>query len=246
MRPESLPPEMKALLQAERLREGIPAEAQARLLRGLEASIMGAGAASATTGAAETLTAAAKGATLSASTLGALSLVFVAGGAIGVVLHDRIVPSTPAPLMIAAEPEPRAEVHAAANHAMRIVPALPPPVRPARAPVIAPRSPVPEPHALAQQNEPAPDLDLAEERALLAEAKASLREHRAERAMEILDRHARFPRARLAEEREALIIQALLQAGRRVDAVARAARFRDQFKGSMFWPVVDEALRSIP
>jgi hypothetical protein len=53
-------------------------------------------------------------------------------------------------------------------------------------------------------------------------------------------------RGRLAEEREALRIRALAAAGRSHDARARAAAFRARFPRSLFLPVVDQVLGSIP
>ena len=59
-----------------------------------------------------------------------------------------------------------------------------------------------------------------------------------------LEEHARdFPAGQLAEEREALAIQALAQAGRKAEAAARGSAFRARWPTSVLTPVVDAALR---
>jgi outer membrane protein assembly factor BamD (BamD/ComL family) len=66
-------------------------------------------------------------------------------------------------------------------------------------------------------------------------------------ALEALEHHAsRYPDGRLAEEREVLAIQALVGAGRRDEARARAERFRRQHPHSLFAPVAAEADDAAP
>ena len=66
---------------------------------------------------------------------------------------------------------------------------------------------------------------------------------RAHRALSATDAHAkRFPRGRLAEEREAIAVQALAAKGDRVAARARAERFRRTFPNSIFRAAVDDAV----
>jgi hypothetical protein len=88
---------------------------------------------------------------------------------------------------------------------------------------------------------------LSEERALLDGARAALGAGDGARALAITDTHQRrFARPQLAEEREAIAIQALVVAGRFDDARARAARFRDNSPDSLFAPAVEASLASIP
>jgi hypothetical protein len=61
--------------------------------------------------------------------------------------------------------------------------------------------------------------------------------------MKPLDEHAkRYPHGVLAEEREALAIQALARSGRFIDAQERAAQFRKAFPTSLMMPAVEDAL----
>ena len=68
-----------------------------------------------------------------------------------------------------------------------------------------------------------------------------------ERALTLTDEYARrFARPQLGEEREALAIQALVLAGRYVEARDRAARFEAVSPRSLFRPAVEASLSSIP
>lgn len=91
------------------------------------------------------------------------------------------------------------------------------------------------------------DQDLVRERRLIDTARSALARRDATSALAALDEHARaFPRGQLVEMREALAVQALVQAGRFDDARARAARFHQRFHGSIYDAVVDGSLASIP
>lgn len=88
---------------------------------------------------------------------------------------------------------------------------------------------------------------LAAERALLDHARRALASDGGVEALGLLDRHAkRFPRGKLAEEREALAIEALVHAGRLDEARARAADFRRKSPQSLYLEAIDVTLRSIP
>jgi outer membrane protein assembly factor BamD (BamD/ComL family) len=88
------------------------------------------------------------------------------------------------------------------------------------------------------------DDDLASERALLERARVAIGRGDATGALEALDRHsARHPAGRLAEEREVLAIQALVSAGRKDEAQARAARFHREHPSSAFGSAVDALVR---
>ncbi len=113
-----------------------------------------------------------------------------------------------------------------------------PPVAPAA--VVAAR-PVPPRHPST------PASSLSEERALLDSARSALGEGEGARALAITDAHVRrFVHPQLGEEREALAIQALVIAGRFVEARARADRFRANSPDSLFLPAVLASLASIP
>lgn len=86
---------------------------------------------------------------------------------------------------------------------------------------------------------------LAAERALLDEARRGLLHGQPGSALRALARHASsFSRGQLIEERESMWVKALVLAGRRPDAEARAASFRRRFPDSLFLPVIDAALRA--
>ncbi|HWL88075.1 MAG TPA: hypothetical protein VNO21_19870 [Polyangiaceae bacterium] len=90
----------------------------------------------------------------------------------------------------------------------------------------------------------ASESSLAAERALVETARAALARTDAAAALAVLARHAReFPNGTLAEEREALAVQALAKAGDVAKAKVRAQRFRERYPRSLFLPVVEEATR---
>jgi hypothetical protein len=94
---------------------------------------------------------------------------------------------------------------------------------------------------------PASSASLAAERALLDAARAALSQGDAQGALASTEAHARrFARPQLAEEREALAIQALVSGGRYDDARARADRFRAGWPNSLVLPAVEASLASIP
>jgi hypothetical protein len=87
----------------------------------------------------------------------------------------------------------------------------------------------------------------AAEAVLLDEARQALVAEAANRALARLDEHrARFPHGALAEEREAMRVEALVLAGRYAEARGRAAAFRARSPSSLFAATVDTALKSIP
>jgi hypothetical protein len=85
--------------------------------------------------------------------------------------------------------------------------------------------------------------DLARERALLDIARADAAQGEPARVLAVVEQHRqRFPHGRLAEEREALAIRALLSLGRRPEAEARARAFRAAYPNSFLTAVIDSAL----
>jgi outer membrane protein assembly factor BamD (BamD/ComL family) len=88
---------------------------------------------------------------------------------------------------------------------------------------------------------------LSAERAILDNARTALARGDSARAVALTDEHARqFGRPSLAEEREAIAVQALVIQGRYIDARARASRFRAAYPNSLFLPAVDSSVASIP
>jgi hypothetical protein len=88
---------------------------------------------------------------------------------------------------------------------------------------------------------------LEAERRLLDDARAALVAEIPDRALENLAAHrSRFPKAILAEERDALEIQALVRAGRYREARDRARAFGDRWPESLFGHTVRSAIASIP
>lgn len=85
--------------------------------------------------------------------------------------------------------------------------------------------------------------DPNEERALVDTARTALARGRTADALTTIEEHARrFPRGRLAEEREALAVQALALTGDRAGALARATQFRRAYPSSIFGSAVDRAV----
>lgn len=106
-------------------------------------------------------------------------------------------------------------------------------------------APAPAPPAAVGAGAAVPPMDA--DLTLIQRAIAALGSGRASEALGALDRHARsYPRSPRAQQRETLAIQALEQTGRRVEAAARAARFREAFPGSAYLPAIEDALNGSP
>jgi hypothetical protein len=119
-----------------------------------------------------------------------------------------------------------------------------------------------EPHAAAQAkagahpaatspphpgpNHPAPKASqLAAERMLLDEARAGLVQGDPERALARLDLHRRrYPGGLLAEERDAMLVEALAKAGRHEEARRAAEAFRARAPASLFLPTVEASVEA--
>jgi hypothetical protein len=66
-------------------------------------------------------------------------------------------------------------------------------------------------------------------------------------ALAALRRHQRFfPKGELAEERDGLWVSALVATREYAQAREQAVRFRRHYPHSLFAPVVEQAIRSIP
>jgi hypothetical protein len=120
-------------------------------------------------------------------------------------------------------------------------PSIPPPSEVPEAVVVEPEAPATSGRAEAP-SEP-DDEGLASEMALVARAQTALHRGLFESALSALDEHARrFPRGELAEEREALAVQALARASRGEEARRRADRFEARYPRSLLGPVVRAAV----
>lgn len=164
---------------------------------------------------------------------------FLLGGATGAAIHATAAP-------------PRTEV----RYVDRIVEAPrssdvpPPPTTTARIPTAEVQSlpsAASRPTANPSTTAAGTDQALAHERQIIEKARSALTRGDAEGAIAATDEHAAaFPKGQLGEAREAIAVQALARAGRGADARRRAERFHRDFPGSMYGPVVDAAVASIP
>jgi hypothetical protein len=151
----------------------------------------------------------------------------------------RPVPSEPP-----SEPPPQ-ETPPATPSASPSPPAVVPSPR-AEAPSPQPEAPSARPEASAARAVTRDDR-LAAEGRLIDTARAALTHGDFVAALAATEMHSNtFPRGRLAEEREAIAIQALVGSGRGGDARARGALFHERYPQSLFSPLVDAALRAIP
>jgi hypothetical protein len=92
-----------------------------------------------------------------------------------------------------------------------------------------------------------PALSLGAQQALLDSARRSLARGDSAAALEALAWHAsRFPRTVLEEEREALTVKALRDAGRTAEARVHAQRFTQRYPSSVFLPTVGIGLEANP
>jgi len=167
--------------------------------------------------------------------LATLAAVFLGGGAVGAAVHAAIRPA-PATQIVYVDRFVTAPASASAA-----APATSAVASGAAAAVESQPVPTARPRAVATPAQ------LDQERAVLDEARTALQSGDGAAALAAIDRHARgFAHPELAEEREALAVQALVISGRYEDARARAARFRASSPHSLFMPAVDASLASIP
>ncbi len=252
---DELSPELRHILAAERSRPGAPGDAK-ELARAQLAALLGPAAGlgsppgtralveqppSGATALGTPQAAGVRAASTGGLGLARLAGAFVLGGAVtaGVLTAVRppVSPARRAQASSSSSVEPPVSSPAPAWTA---VPSPPAPAASPVAPAAPPSPPRPAPA-------PAPDhadRDLAGERILLERARSALARGNGEEALAALDQHARaYKTGKLAEEREALSIQALVTLGRRDDARERAARFRSEYPRSVFLAVIDEVLR---
>lgn len=187
----------------------------------------------ATTAAAPT---SAKVAGLAGAKLAAWSaLVFLLGGGAGALLQAYAF--TPR----ATEPTPTV-LHDSAAVALAATGASTGAVAASSSAVAPPSAPLPA--ATVAASPPIESGEADTDAALMKRAGAALSTGKTTAALALLQRHAqRYPRSPRGQEREALSIQALaLVPGKRVEALTRAAQFRQAYPDSVFAPSIDEAL----
>jgi hypothetical protein len=168
-----------------------------------------------------------------------LLAAFLAGGAAGMALQARLAGGRGDRSVVMSASAPPVPSQVAPSAMTPMIPVMP------RAPegsVVT----APAPTAVAG----APDrasTQLDAERSLLDLARVALVRGDGDGALGALDRHARtFRRPLLGEERDALVVQALVRAGRYDEAHARADEFRRKTPKSLLAPAVEAAIASIP
>jgi hypothetical protein len=130
-------------------------------------------------------------------------------------------------------------------------PAAPPPsITPSALPDAEPSSEARHRPAAAPSASPSaePKSDtLPRERALLDVARTAFGKRDPRATIAALEQHRReFPNGKLAEERDALMIEALVEAGRAAEAKQRGAEFKASHPKSILAPAVDDALKGAP
>jgi hypothetical protein len=257
----ALPPDVLALLDAERDAPPMPDAARERVAAKLEATLM-AGSLAAAAAHAE-----AGRSAVWVGLLGkklAIGVAAVSLGVSGYALHEHRTRRDVGASLRAAE---RPTVVRGAENASPAgggarpetpppVPIAPPPIAASAqtaSPTLAASSPAVAPAPSAPPSAPPSgsgalaDRGLAAERARLEEARAALRRGEPNAAITALASHAReFPAGRLAEERESAWVVALARAGRRDEAVRRADAFRARWPSSIYGASVDAALGNAP
>jgi TolA-binding protein len=126
------------------------------------------------------------------------------------------------------------------------------PTAPASTDTSAPSSTLARPHSSVEPAPPsAPKASsgstLNAERLVVDVARSAYARGDRDEALRALARHATtYPEGALAEEREALAIRILVDAGRASEARARGQKFRTRYPKSLMLPAVEAALESIP
>ncbi|MGC4121608.1 MAG: sigma-70 family RNA polymerase sigma factor [Myxococcales bacterium] len=258
---DPLPPEIEDLLDDERQAMVVPPfGAEEAVLASVMATV-GTGAAGAATAAAASAgstSSSAAGSAAGSAASGAVqtslaaklvsgAVLFAVGsvaGAGGHALYQSHFVPPPAPIVqIVQVPAPPPAPTPAPAEAVPASPVAALPPAPAAA-VAPPRRALPEPRPAAAHTS---DTALAAERSVLEVARMALVRGQADGAIAELEKHARaFPKGQLVEEREVLLVHALVTAGRYGEARTRGKQFAERYPASMLLPVVQEALKSIP
>ncbi len=158
---------------------------------------------------------------------------FVAGGVLGAVLHAGLAPRATRVVFV--------------DRAVPVVAGSAVAPAPPEAPKAAPTAASPDAPASASAPQRAGPSQLSAERRILDEARGALLRGEAQSSLDALERHRRsFAAPLLAEERDALQVQALVKAERYPEARSRAAAFRRRYPDSFYLSMVDSAVASIP
>lgn len=168
------------------------------------------------------------------ASFGSKAVAFVMGGAVGVALYVGLAKPPPPQIIYVDRPVAPPTASAAPS------PTAPPSATPQdSSAAVAPVTRASVAKSRASQ--------LSAERLLLEEARTANMQGDTQRALERLERHRRlFATPLLGEERDALQVQALVKAGRYDEARASADAFRKHTPDSIFLPMVDAAIASIP
>ena len=217
---KTLPPplsnELAELFAAERTRVGLSEAAQQRILARLDATV-----------------AMPRPRRIAPYVLGA----FTGGLLLGAALHAYFGAVQPKLLMLDSKPQSPPQVVVLHTQTAVVV-----------EPSVTVTAPIARSHHEPAAQPPAEDdrdSELARERALVETARTALFRKQSD-GIELLQRHSQqFPSGRLAEERESLLVQALVQAGRVEEARRRGASFRSKWPHSLLLPVIDAALREV-
>jgi hypothetical protein len=245
---DPIEPELAALLARERAAAPPPAAALARVWTSVKASLVDGARAGDSHGEDWVAAHARK----------LIALAFVVGGAVGAGAHAIARPAPRDPGVATAGSDAATPRASARMPGGELGPASP--ESPAPPAIAAPEAPRPPGVATTSAVPPAQGAaaaspgraasaasSLSAERSLLDRARAALTGGDAQNALALADEHARrFIPAQLAEEREALAIQALAVDGRYADARGRALRFRATWPDSLFLPAISATLASIP
>lgn len=120
---------------------------------------------------------------------------------------------------------------------------VPPPPAPAPVEVVVTEVAVDAGPSVAPKRTAEPVSTLKQEQLLLDTARTALISQRATEALEALERHRRaFPTGTLAEQREALTVQALAASGDVAGAKIKAAAFLQRYPQSVYGPMVEAAI----
>lgn len=226
---DELPPideSLRALVDAERGAAKAPAPGKTRVkarLDALTAPVPGGGGGG--------------GAGAAGAALGRLAAVFAAGAIAGGAVVYALVPPQVVERVVQVErpaaPLPSAAALASSPLVQRsALPPIPPEAEDAAAPV-----------AIISARPPGDSL--AAERALLDPARTALGRGDGASALAAAAKHeVAFRGGALAEEREAIAVQALVQVKRKEEARARGERFLVRYPGSMLAPAVKAALEA--
>ena len=161
----------------------------------------------------------------------------IAGGVSGGALHAVFAPEKVRVVYVDRAVPERSTSLSAASSAVSA---------PATAAKASPESPLVM-DQVERERTPSSDSSWSKERALLDAARRALAAGEPQKCLTELGKHARaFPSGKLAEEREAMTINALVGVGRYAQAREKAAIFSRRYPRSFLTPSVEAAISAIP